>query len=75
MGTFVDPITHFMILVLLRAALVLGPHRGRRAAVEAVQANLLVVGARGVGGVARLLLGSVAEGALNQCPVPVLVVR
>jgi nucleotide-binding universal stress UspA family protein len=44
-------------------------------AVEAVRADLLVVGARGVGGVERLLLGSVAEGALNQCPVPVLVVR
>jgi nucleotide-binding universal stress UspA family protein len=45
------------------------------AAVETMRANLLVVGARGVSGVERLLLGSVAEGALNQCPVPVMVVR
>ena len=45
------------------------------AAVEAVRADLLVVGARGVGGLGRLLLGSVAEGALNQCSAPVLVVR
>ena len=45
------------------------------ASVEAVRADLLVVGARGVGELERLLLGSVAEGALNQCPVPVLVVR
>ncbi len=35
-------------------------------------ADLLVVGARGV---RHLLLGSVADGALNRCPVPVLVVR
>ena len=45
------------------------------AAVEAVSADLLVVGARGVGGLGRLLLGSVAEGALNQSSAPVLVVR
>jgi len=43
--------------------------------VDSVDAELLVVGARGVGGLERLLLGSVAEGALNRCPVPVLVVR
>jgi nucleotide-binding universal stress UspA family protein len=38
-------------------------------------ADVLVVGARGVGGVERLLLGSVAEGAVARAPVPVLVVR
>ncbi len=37
--------------------------------------HLLMVGARAVGGVERALLGSVAEGALNHSPVPVLVVR
>ena len=43
--------------------------------VNSADAELLVVGARGAIGVRYLLLGSVAEGALNRCPVPVLVVR
>jgi nucleotide-binding universal stress UspA family protein len=38
-------------------------------------ADALVLGARGVGAVERLLLGSVAEGAVSRSPVPVLVVR
>ena len=37
--------------------------------------DVLVVGARGVGGIERLFLGSVAEGALARSPVSVLVVR
>jgi nucleotide-binding universal stress UspA family protein len=45
------------------------------AAAGAARADAVVVGARGTGGVARLLLGSVAEGALNRCPVSVLLVR
>jgi nucleotide-binding universal stress UspA family protein len=45
------------------------------ATVAATRAGTLVVGARGTGGAARLLLGSVADGALNSSPVPVLVVR
>ncbi len=45
------------------------------AATEEADAHVLVVGARGVGGVERLLLGSVAEGAVTRSPVPVLVVR
>jgi nucleotide-binding universal stress UspA family protein len=51
------------------------PLRGLLGAVRTSRADLLCIGARGVGGVERLLLGSVAEGALNQCPVGVLVVR
>lgn len=38
-------------------------------------ANLLVVGATGASQLRRLLLGSVAQGALDRSPVPVLVVR
>jgi nucleotide-binding universal stress UspA family protein len=45
------------------------------ATVSATRADVLVVGARGVSGVSRLLLGSVAEGALSRSPIPVLVVR
>jgi nucleotide-binding universal stress UspA family protein len=38
-------------------------------------ADVLVVGARGIGAVERFLLGSVAEGAVTHAAVPVLVVR
>lgn len=51
------------------------PLRELLAAVTAARAETLVLGARGVGGVARLLLGSVAEGALGRAAIPVLVVR
>lgn len=44
-------------------------------AIKAANADLLVLGASGSSGLQRLLLGSVAEGAVNRCPVPVLVVR
>ena len=40
-----------------------------------MRADLLVLGARGTGGLARLLLGSVADGALRLATVPVLVVK
>lgn len=43
-------------------------------AVEGLRADLLVVGARGVTGLTHMLLGSVAEGALNRSPVPILIV-
>jgi len=39
------------------------------------RAQLLVVGARGSNAVRHLLLGSVADGALNRSPVPVLIAR
>jgi nucleotide-binding universal stress UspA family protein len=44
-------------------------------AVKAARAHLLVIGAKGTSRVRHLLLGSVAEGALNSSPVPVLVAR
>lgn len=45
------------------------------AAADAARADVLVVGARGAGAIARLLVGSVAEGALNHARIPVLVAR
>jgi len=51
------------------------PLAGLLAAVADEGADLLVVGARATRGLQRALLGSVAEGALDRSPVPVLVVR
>ena len=45
------------------------------AAVRKADADLLIVGATGASQVRRLLLGTVAQGALDRSPVPVLVVR
>lgn len=39
------------------------------------RADIIVVGARGVGGLGRMLLGSVAEGTLAHAPVSVLIVK
>jgi nucleotide-binding universal stress UspA family protein len=39
------------------------------------RAEVLAVGARGAGAMKRALLGSVASGALNQSPIPVLIAR
>ena len=59
-----------------RTALVHGePLRDLLGAVAAARAQLLVVGARGSRSVRHLPLGSVAEGALNQSPVAVLLAR
>ena len=44
-------------------------------AVRAARADLLVLGARGIGGVARVLLGSVADGAVKRAPCAVIIVR
>jgi len=43
--------------------------------VEESGADLLVIGARGTSGIRQVLLGSVVEGALNQCPVSMLIAR
>jgi nucleotide-binding universal stress UspA family protein len=51
------------------------PLRELLSTVAKKRADVAVVGARGVSGVRHLLLGSVAEGALNRCPVPVLIAR
>lgn len=51
------------------------PLRDLLSTVAKRRADVAVVGARGVSGVRHLLLGSVAEGVLNRCPVPVLIVR
>src|SRR5262245_31767762 len=45
------------------------------AAIRKERANLLALGARGSGGAVRLLLGSVADGAVKRAPVPVLIVK
>ena len=39
------------------------------------RADIIVVGARGAGGLTRALLGGVAEGTLAHAPVPVLIVK
>jgi hypothetical protein len=49
--------------------------QGRTRRLTERPAFLVVVGAKGVTGVRHLLLGSVAEGALNRSPVPVFIAR
>jgi nucleotide-binding universal stress UspA family protein len=44
-------------------------------AAAANEADLVVIGARGTGGMQRLVLGSVAEGTLGQAPMSVLIVK
>ena len=51
------------------------PLRDLLGTVASTRAQLLVVGARGASGIRHLLLGSVAEGALNRSSVPVLIAR
>lgn len=51
------------------------PLRSLMSAVTDAHADLLIVGATGASQLRRLLLGSVAQGALDRCRVPVLVVR
>jgi nucleotide-binding universal stress UspA family protein len=63
---------HWQVRTILRSG---APLAMLLATIKQTQGDVLVIGARGVSGLERLLLGSVAEGALNHCPVPVLVVR
>jgi nucleotide-binding universal stress UspA family protein len=51
------------------------PVQALLATVSKTRADALVVGARGVGGIDRLLMGSVAEGVLSRCPVSIVVAR
>jgi nucleotide-binding universal stress UspA family protein len=51
------------------------PLRSLLTAVSQTGAHLLIVGATGASQLRRLLLGSVAQGALDRSPVPVLIVR
>jgi nucleotide-binding universal stress UspA family protein len=51
------------------------PLRSLLSAVTQAGADLLIVGATGASQLRRLLLGSVAQGALDRSPVPVLIVR
>ena len=45
------------------------------AAIGPAKADVLVLGVRGVGGVERFLLGSVADAATKHSPISVLVVK
>ena len=45
------------------------------AVIRSAGADLLVLGARGAGGVRRFLLGSVAEAAMKQSPISVLIAK
>ena len=51
------------------------PLRSLLSAVTQAGSDLLIVGATGASQLSRLLLGSVAQGALDRSPVPVLIVR
>ncbi len=51
------------------------PLRSLLSAVTQAGADILIVGATGATQLTRLLLGSVAQGALDRSPVPVLIVR
>lgn len=51
------------------------PVDGILRAAEEMEADLVVVGGRGLGGVRSLMMGSVSEGVVHNAPCPVLVVR
>jgi len=45
------------------------------AAAQPAEADLIVVGARGLGGFGRLLFGSISENVLRAARCPVLIVK
>lgn len=51
------------------------PAEGLAESAQAIGVDLVVVGSRGRGAVARMLLGSVTDRLVHICPKPVLVVR
>lgn len=51
------------------------PLRELLAAAEEARADMLVIGARGTGGLERFILGSVADGCLKRAALPVLIVK
>lgn len=51
------------------------PAEGLAESAQATDVDLVVVGSRGRGAVARMLLGSVTDRLVHICPKPVLVVR
>jgi len=52
-----------------------GPAEALADAAEARDCSMIVIGSRGRGGVARMLLGSVADRLVHICKKPVLVVK
>jgi nucleotide-binding universal stress UspA family protein len=52
-----------------------GPSREITAYAERSEANLIIMGTHGRGGINRILLGSVAERVVRSSPIPVLTVR
>jgi nucleotide-binding universal stress UspA family protein len=59
----------------VRQVIRFGPPVPELVAASRAGTHVIVVGARGTGGIKRLLLGSVAEGVLNSSHLPVLLVR
>jgi nucleotide-binding universal stress UspA family protein len=51
------------------------PAEGLAESAQAIDVDLVAVGSRGRGAVARMLLGSVSDRLVHICPKPVLVVR
>ena len=51
------------------------PARAISRAAEAPDVELVIVGARGRGRVARTIFGSVSDALVRRCPKPVMVVR